>query len=168
MNRNSLSQQQQPLLQHHQPLHSGSSGNMFERRQNKLPPRLAKQREQNRAMQKGQQHIQLQQQHPPCQDKSQDTNTDITGGADSGWGGGDSLAFVSDNSYGTSGWTKYDPNVQASNNNPSADNLANMFEQLGKGQSISCTPGGQGNTAGVGTTYVANKLPAVQKVKGTV
>ena len=82
MNRNSLSQQQQPLLQHHQPLHSGSSGNMFERRQNKLPPRLAKQREQNRAMQKGQQHIQLQQQHPPCQDKSQDTNTDITGGAE--------------------------------------------------------------------------------------
>ena len=160
MNRNSLSQQQS-LLQHHQPHHSGSSGNMFERRQNKLPPRLAKQREQNRAMQKGQQHIQLQQQHPPCQDNnSQDSNTDITGGADSGWGGGDSLALVSDNSYGTSGWTKYDPNVQASINNPSADNLANMFEQLGKGQSISCTPGGQGNTAGVGTTYVANKLLA--------
>ena len=134
---------------------------MFERRQNKLPPRLAKQREQNRAIHKGQQHIQMQQQQPPGQTcHNQGPSTDIIGGADGGWGGGDGLALVNDNSYGTAGWAKYEPSVQASMNNPSADNLANMFEQMGKGPPISGAAGGQPNPVGVGATNVAQKLLA--------
>ena len=164
MSRNTTSQQQflqQQHQQQHQPQHGGSTGNMFERRQNKLPPRLAKQREQNRVIQKGQQHIQLQQQHPPGQGShNQDPSTDIIRGADGGWGGGDGLALVNENSYGTAGWAKYETSVQATMNTPSTDNLANMFEQMGKGPPISCTVGGQPNTAGLGATNVAQKLLA--------
>ena len=165
MNRNALSQHQSLQQQQHQPQHIGSTGSMFERRQNKLPPRLAKQREQNRAIQKGQQHIHPHQQHVAGQEShNQESSTDITEGAESGWGGGDGLALVHDNSYGTAGWAKYEPSVQASMNNSSTDNLANMFEQMGKGQPLPCTAAGQPNIAGVGATNVAQKLLAAAAV----
>ena len=151
ISRNAITQHQPQQQQH-----STSMCNIFERRQNKLPPRLAKQREQNRAIQKGQQQIHQHQQ-------LSDPVAEFIGGADGGWGGSDSLAMVNDNSYGTASWAKYEPVVPNPMNNPSADNLANMFEQMGKGPT---TSGGNADRhhPNPGATNVAQKLLAVVSV----